>query len=752
MKKPLALALAAALGLPLAGCGDTTDESLAGRTTDGSLIDGERAGEQAAENPFFQPSPLQFGFPQFDQIQNAHYAPAFERGMAEHRDEVEAIARNPEAPSFENTIVAMERSGQLLGRVSRVFFNLAGTHTNDEMRAVQAEMAPKLAAHQDAILLNRALFERVDGLHQRRAELDLDPESLRLLERYHTDFVRAGARLDDAQQDRLRELNGRLATLQTTFTQNVQREVNASAVFFDSRDMLDGLSEAEIQAAADAAREDGRDGEYKIALMNTTGQPPLASMANRDARQRVFEASINRGSRGGDYDQREIVAEMVRLRAERAQLLGYEDHAHFVLEEATAGTREAVNEMHARLGPAAVANARREAELLQARIEADGGDYQLAGWDWAYYAEKVRQDQYELDESALRPYFELDSVLVNGVFHAATELFGITFQERPDLPVYHPDVRVWEVFDHDGESLALFVGDFYARSNKRGGAWMNAYVPQSHLLGTRPVVGNHQNIPRPPDGEPTLMTFDEVTTMFHEFGHAVHGIFSDVQYPRFAGTSVPRDFVEYPSQVFEMWATWPSVLANYARHHETGERIPQELLDRVEAAARFNEGFRSTEYLAASIIDQDFHQLGPDEAPTDVIAFEEQSLANAGMDFAPVPPRYRTTYFSHTFSGGYSAGYYSYIWSEVLDADSVEWFKENGGLTRENGDHFRATLLSRGGTKDAMELYEDFTGRQPRLQPLLIRRGFTDDGGASEVGADPEPTAPGTVPPGSGQR
>ncbi|TXK62655.1 M3 family metallopeptidase [Alkalisalibacterium limincola] len=765
MKKPLALALAAALGLPLAACSPGNDagsdpaasadapaQSLAGRTTDGSVVDDERAGEAASENPFFQPSTLQYEFPRFDLIADEHYSPAFERGMAEHREEIEAIARNPEAASFENTIVAMERAGALLGRVSRVFFNLAGAHINDAMREVQGDMAPKLSAHSDAILLNRALFERVDGLYQQRGELDLDAESLRLLERYHTDFVRAGARLDDAQQDRLREMNSRLATLQTTFTQNVQREVNASAVFFDSREDLAGLSDAEIRAAADAAAEDGQEGRFKIALMNTTGQPPLTNMTNREARQKVFEASIERGAKGGDYDNREIVAEMVRLRAERAQLLGYEDHAHFVLEEATAGTKDAVNDMLGRLGPAAVANARREAAELQRVIDAEGGDFELAGWDWQHYAEKVRQEKYDFDESVLRPYFELDSVLVNGVFHAATELFGITFRERPDLPTYHPDVRVWEVFDHDGESLALFVGDFYARSSKRGGAWMNAYVPQSNLLETRPVVGNHQNIPKPPDGEPTLMTFDEVTTMFHEFGHAVHGMFSDVRYPRFAGTSVPRDFVEYPSQVFEMWATWPSVLANYAKHHETGEQIPQELIDRVEAASAFNEGYRSTEYLAASILDQAFHQLGPDETPSDVIAFEKQALEESGMDFGPIPPRYRTTYFSHTFSGGYSAGYYSYIWSEVLDADSVEWFRESGGLTRENGDHFRDTLLSRGGTKDAMELYQDFTGREPRLEPLLIRRGFTDDGGASEVGRDPEPTTPGTPPQGGSQR
>lgn len=717
MKSRLALALTAALTLPLAGCGPS--EPPAGADT--------AATAPAEANPFFAASTLPLQYPPFDRIRDEHYAPAFERGMSEHRAEIDAIAGNSEAPTFENTIVAMERAGQTLRRVSAVFFNLAGAHTNEAMQKVQAEMAPKLSAHNDAILLNGALYERVKTLYEQRDRLGLDAESRRLLERYHTDFVRAGAQLSEADKEQLKAINGELASLQTRFGQNVLREVNASAVLFDSREELAGLSEAEITAAAKAAEEAGHEGKFQIALQNTTGQPPLTDMTHRDARQKLFAASIMRGSRGGEYDNREVVARIVKLRAERARLLGYPNHAAYVLEDATAQTTAAVNELLAKLAPAAVANARREAADMQKIIDAEGGGFELAAWDWQHYAEKVRQAKYDFDASALRPYFELNNVLVNGVFYAANRLYGLTFTERTDLPTYHPDVRVWEVTDADGSQLAFFIGDFYARPSKRGGAWMNAYVQQNRLFGTKPVVANHQNIPKPPEGEPTLMTFDEVTTMFHEFGHALHGMFSDVTYPRFAGTSVPRDFVEYPSQVNEMWATWPEVLANYARHYQTGEPIPQALVDKVLATETFNQGHATTEYLAASLIDQAFHQLGPDQVPDDVIAFDAEALKQAGVDFAPVPPRYRTTYFSHVFSGGYSAGYYSYIWSEVLDADSVEWFKENGGLKRENGDHFRRTLLSRGGSVDAMQLFRDFRGRDPQIQPLLVRRGLVDD-------------------------
>jgi peptidyl-dipeptidase Dcp len=686
------------------------------------------AAQPQSANPFFSASTLPYQMPPFDQIQDAHYAPAFEKGMADHLAEIRQIADNPEAPTFDNTIVAMENAGDVLGRVSRVFFNLAGANTNPAMQAIQAEMAPKLAAHQDAIALDGPLFQRVKTLHDGRDQLGLDAESLRLLERYHTNFIRAGANLSDADKTRLKAMNAELATLATTFSRNVLEEVKASGVLVDDVKLLDGLSEDAITAAAEAAKAAGKEGQYLIALMNTTGQPPLASLTNRELRQRIMQASLTRNGRGGEFDNRAIVARVAKLRAERAALLGYPTHAAYVLEDETAGTVGAVNKLLSDLAPAAVANARKEAADMQAIIDAEGGGFAVEAADWAFYAEKVRKAKYDFDESQLRPYFELNRVLRDGIFHAATELYGITFKERKDLPTYHPDVMVFEVFEADGKPLGLFFGDFYARSNKRGGAWMNAYVPQNGLTGTLPVVGNHQNIPKPAAGQPTLMTFDEVTTMFHEFGHALHGLFSKVKYPEFAGTSVPRDFVEYPSQVNEMWATWPSVLANYAKHHETGEPLPQELLDKVLATEQFGQGHATTEYLAAALLDQKWHQLAANEVPSDTLAFEAQALKQAGVDYAPVPPRYRSTYFSHIM-GGYSAGYYAYLWSEVLDAESVEWFKENGGLTRENGDHFRETLLSRGGSVDAMQLFRDFRGRDPEVGPLLKRRGLETSAG-----------------------
>ena len=677
-------------------------------------------------NPFFDESPLPFHYPPFNRIDDSLYRPAFERGMAEQLAEVEAIANASEAPTFENTLVALERSGRVLERVSQVFFNLTSADTNDTLDAIRSEMAPKLSAHSDRILLNAALFERVRALYELREELDLDDESRRLLEEYYTDFVRAGAQLPVAEQERLREINAELAGLETTFSQNVLSEVNASAVAVDTREALAGLTESEIEAAAAAAADRDLGGQFLIALRNTSGQPPLASLENRDLRRRVMEASLARGSQGGEFDNRTVVSRIARLRAERAALLGYPNHAAYSLERQTARTVGAVNERLASLAPAAVANARREAADLQAIAAAGGLDHEVAAWDWAYFTEQVRAERYAFDTAALRPYFEMDNVLRNGVFHAANRLYGLTFQERTDLPVYHPDVRVFDVIDADGEPLALFLADFYARPSKRGGAWMSSFVSQSDLLGTRPVVANCLNVPKPPAGEPTLLTFDEVETMFHEFGHALHGFFSAVRYPYFSGTAVPRDFVEYPSQVNEMWATWPEVLRNYAVHHETGEPMPGDLLDKVLASETFNQGFATTEYLAASLLDQAWHQLAADEVPDagGVVAFETAALDAAGVALETVPPRYRSTYFSHIWSSGYSAGYYSYIWAEVLDADTVEWFRESGGLTRENGDRFRGMLLSRGGSRDAMELYRAFRGREPDIAPLLARRGL----------------------------
>lgn len=717
MKSHSLLALAAVLAVSATACskGTETDDS----------AEADSISMTAEQNPFFAASNLPFQMPPFDRIEDAHYKPAFERGMAEHLAEIEAIVEQTEAPTFENTIIPMERSGRILSRVSAVFFALTSADTNDAKEAIRSEMAPRLSAHRDQILLNDKLFARVKALHDNRTSLNLDPESLRLVEEYYTDFVRAGARLLDADKERLKAMNARLAELQTQFSQNVLKEVNASAVIVDSREELAGLSGNEIAAAAEAAKERGLEGKFVITLLNTSGQPALASLENRALRERIMQASLARGSQGGEFDNRAILTEIVKLRAERAQLLGYPNHAAYSLENQTARTTAAVNKRLAALAPAAVANARREATDMQAMIEAEGGDFILAAWDWAYYAEKVRQDRYDFDESQLKPYFELNNVLENGVFYAANRLYGLNFKERTDLPVYHPDVRVWEVTDVNGKPLALFLGDFYARSSKRGGAWMNAYVSQSDLMGTKPVVANHQNISKPPEGEPTLMTFDEVTTMFHEFGHALHGMFSDVRYPYFSGTSVPRDFVEYPSQVNEMWAVWPEVLKNYAVHYETGKPMPAELLDKVLATQKFNQGFATTEYLAAALLDQAWHQLVPEEVPDadELLAFEANALEAAGVALDTVPPRYRSTYFSHII-GGYSAGYYSYIWSEVLDADTVVWFKENGGLKRENGDHFRETLLSRGGSGEAMMLFKTFRGAEPNIEPLLERRGL----------------------------
>ena len=676
-------------------------------------------------NPFLEESQLILNYPQFDLIQTVHYLPAFQRGMADQVAEIEAIVNRGEDPDFENTIIALELSGQLLDRVSRVFFSMSSAHTNDEIRSLQQQLAPQLAAHSDAILLNRALFARIQTLFDQRQELPLEPEALRLLEQYHLDFVRAGAALTESEQDRMREINAEMATLQTLYSQNVLSEVNDLAIVVDTEEEMAGMDEALKQAASEEAAERGLPGKYVIPLLNTSGQPALASLQNRSVRQRIFETSLSRGSRGGDFDNRDVLSKVLSLRAERSALLGFANHAEFILANQTAQTVEAVNQRLAELAAPAVANVRREANDLQALIESEGDDFQLAAWDWDFYTEKLRAKRFNFDANQLRPYFELDNVLNRGVFYAAERLFGVRFEEREELPVYQEDVRVFEVIDVNGSTLGMFIADFYARPSKRGGAWMNSYVSQSGLTGKLPIVANHLNITKPPAGEPTLLTFDEVTTMFHEFGHALHGLFSSVYYPYFSGTSVPRDFVEYPSQVNEMWATWPEVLQNYAVHYETGEAMPRELLEKVLSTQTFNQGFATTEYLAASIVDQALHQLTVNEVPSAelILDFETQALEAAGIQVNEVPPRYRATYFSHII-GGYSAGYYSYIWSEVLDADTVDWFHENGGLLRENGDHFRQSLLSQGGSKDAMGLYRSFTGREAQILPLLERRGL----------------------------
>ena len=725
MNSKLPLALSTALVLTLAGCSKTDSTEVAEATPE-TPSETAMTTSTTESNPFFSESPLYMYYPQFDIIENSHYVPAFERGMEEQLAEIAAITGQSDLPTLDNTLIPLERSGQTLDRVAQVFFSLASANTNDEIEAIRSEMAPKLSAHRDQILLDGKLFARIQSIYDQRDSLELDPESYRLIEESYKDFVRAGAQLSDAEKDKLKAINSELASLQTSFSQNVLNEVNASAVVVETREELAGLPDSMIDAAAEAAKEADMEGKYLIALLNTSQQPPLASLENRALRQRIMEASLARGSHGGEFDNREILTRVAKLRAERAQLMGYENHAAYGLDNQTARTAEAVNERLASLTPPAVANAKREAADMQAIIDAEGGDFELAAWDWDFYAEKVRKQRYDFDASQLRPYFELNNVLHKGVFYAAEQIYGLTFKERHDLPVYHEDVRVFEVFEADGSTLALFIFDPFARPSKRGGAWMNSYVDQSLLMDRKPVVANHLNITKPiSDDEPVLMTWDEVTTAFHEFGHGLHGMFSNVKYPSFSGTSVPRDFVEFPSQVNEMWADWPEVLKNYAVHYETGEAMPQELLDKVLATQKFNQGYATTEYLAASLLDQSWHQMKPEEVPDadGLLEFEAKALADAGVALDMVPPRYRSTYFSHII-GGYSAGYYAYIWAEVLDADAVEWFKSNGGMTRENGDYLRQTVLSRGGAEDAMTLYRNFRGGEPDIAPLLERRGL----------------------------
>ncbi|MGP4032114.1 M3 family metallopeptidase [Pseudarthrobacter sp. 1C304] len=667
-------------------------------------------------NPLMSPSPLPFGLPPFADITAEHYAEAVEAGLAAHLAEIQAIVDTPEPATFENTALAMERSGQLLQRAAASFFTLVSADASDAIRELETTLAPRFSAHQDAVYLNRALFERFAAAPTDK----LDAESARLVEEYLKEFRQSGIQLDDAGQERLKAVNAELSRLGTEFGQRVKEAMKAASLLLDDAAELAGLPADDVASAAEAARTAGHEGKYLLTLIQPSNQPALAALDNRDVRRRLYEASIGRGSDGSALDVQDLVKDMVRLRAEKAALLGFANYAELVVDQQTAPDFAAVQTMMNRLAPAAVRNADAEAEAL-----AEVAGHPLEAWDWAYYSAKVKRERYAVDEQALRPYFELDRVLHDGVFFAANALYGITFHERPDLAGYHPDVRVWEVRNADGTGLGLFLGDYYTRESKRGGTWMNSLVEQSGLRGTRPVVINNLNISKPPAGEPTLLTLDELRTTFHEFGHALHGLFSSVTYPRFAGTSVPRDFVEYPSQVNEMWIMWPEVLANYARHHATGEALPQEVVDKLDAAQLWGEGFGTTEYLGAALLDLAWHVLDGSEVPGDVLEFEAKALAAAGVAHHLIPPRYRTGYFQHIFAGaGYAAGYYSYIWSEVLDAETVEWFKDNGGLTRANGDFFRAELLSRGNSRDPLESFRAFRGRDARLEPLLKRRGL----------------------------
>ncbi|MFC4112377.1 M3 family metallopeptidase [Nonomuraea zeae] len=653
-----------------------------------------------AENPFFAPSNLPYQLPPFADVREEHYLPAFERGMAEQLAEVDAIAGSTEPPTFDNTIAALERSGQILDRTATVFFSVAASNSTDGIMEIEKQISPELTRHSDAIRLNRALWARIKQI------TTADAEESWLLEKYRDDFIRAGADLSEPDQGRLRELNEELSKLSTEFAQSLLKASTESALVVEDPKELDGFDEAKVESLR-------KDGKYVLPLLNFTAQPGLAQLTDRDVRRRLYELSVGRAP--GNF---QLAARMAALRAERAALLGFPSHAAYSVADQTAKTVEAVEEMLGQLVGPAVRNAGKEAEAL-----AEQAGFEIEPWDWSYYSEKVRQARYEFDGAAMRPYFELNRVYRDGVFFAATKLYGVTFTERPDLGGYHPDVTVFEVFNEDGSRLGLFVLDPYARETKRGGAWMNNLVDQSFLFGQLPVVMNNLNVTKPASG-PTLLTYDEVNTAFHEFGHALHGLFSQVRFPRVSGTSVPRDFVEYPSQVNEMWATWPEVLANYAKHHETGEPMPVELVEKLTASEKFNQGFKTVEYLSATLLDWAWHKLAPGETVADAEAFESAALEAAQIAVPQVRPRYRTNYFAHIFAGGYSAGYYSYIWSEVLDAESVEWFKENGGLTRANGDHFRQELLSRGGSLDPLTAFRNFRGREPSIQPLLTRRGL----------------------------
>ncbi len=688
-----------------------------------------------AENPFAAASTLPYGLPPFDQIDEASFRPAFLAGMQAQREEVSRIAAEAAPASFENTIVALELSGRLLDRVSSVFYNLAQSNGSEAMLSLESELSPLLAAHRDAIYLDEALFARVDRLHHEVAELALSREDRQLLERYHVGFVRAGALLDAADKQRLRELNARLAALRTAFRQRVLRATREAAVWVDSREALEGLSPQQIGAAAEAARAHGQPGRWLLTLANTTTQPPLAQLADRSLRRRLHEASIGRG-RGGDADTAAIIAEVVRLRAERARLLGFPSHAAYVLADENAGSRKAAERMLREVAGRARMRAHQQALELQAAIDREAATsgtarFTLEPWDWHHYLERERERRYGLDSAAIRPYFELQRVLHDGLFYIAEQLYGLDFRARSDLPAYHPDVRIYEVLQ-DGEPLGLFLTDYYAREGKQGGAWMSNFVTQSTLLGQQPVVVNCLNVPQPPAAEPTLLTFEEVTTLFHEFGHALHGLLSSVRYPLLSGTNVPRDFVEYPSQLHEMWARDPAVLGRFARHYASGEPLPAAMLERILASQNFNQGQQTLEYLQAALLDQAWHGLAPGEAPAAqaVPDFEAASLSQSGASCPGVPPRYHSTYFLHIFADDYSAGYYAYLWSEVLARATGRWFYERGGLLRANGECFRNAVLSRGWTQDTRQLFSDFYGGPPDIDPLLEYRGLQGLSGA----------------------
>ncbi|QAU24794.1 peptidyl-dipeptidase Dcp [Dyella sp. M7H15-1] len=685
--------------------------------------------EAPASNPFFTASTLPYQAPPFDKIKDSDYQPAMEEGMKQQLAEVEKIANNPEASTFENTYVALEKSGVLLTRVMNVFNAITAANTDDALQKVQEDEAPKLAEHADAIHLNDKLFQRIQTVYDQRDSLKLDPESQRLVEVVYRQFVMAGAKLSEADKTKLKEYNKEEAGLEAQFNKKLLAAANNGALVVDDKAKLAGLSDEDIAAAAQAAKDRHLDGKWVLTLQNTTQQPLLQDLSDRATRQALFEASWNRAEKGDANDTRDTIERIAQLRAQKAKLLGLPNFAAWTLEDQMAKTPETVMSFMDKLAPAAVARAKLEAADIQKQIDKDQAalkqpTFKLEAWDWEHYAEEVRKAKYDLDDAQIKPYFELNNVLQNGVFFAANQLYGLTFKERKDIPVYNPDVRVFEVFDKDGKSLALFYCDYFKRDNKNGGAWMDIFVGQSKLMSTKPVIYNVANFTKPAAGQPALLSMDDVITMFHEFGHGLHGLFSDVQYPTLSGTATARDFVEFPSQFNEHWASDPKVFANYAKHYQTGAPMPQELVEKIKKARLFNKGYDMTELVAAAMLDMNWHMLGADQPKQDDDAFEVAALKKDGVDLSYVPPRYRSSYFLHIWSNGYAAGYYAYLWTQMLADDAFEGFEQHGGLTRENGDRFRAGILSRGNTVELSKLYKDWRGQNPSIEPMLIDRGL----------------------------
>lgn len=714
----LVLAIGVALSTPaLAETNTQTKEA---------KVAGEVKQDKQGENPFFAASQLPFQAPRFDVISESDYAPAIAAGIQQKLAEVEKIANNPAEPTFDNTFVALEKSGALLTRTMNVFGAMTSANTSDALQKLDEETSPKLAALDDAIMLNSKLFARIKAIYDRRDSLSLDAESLRLVEVTYKNYVLAGANLSDADKTQLKALNQEAATLSTQFTNKLLAASKNGALAITDKTLLAGLSEGELAAAAQAASERKLDKQWLLVLQNTTQQPDLQNLQDRDTRHKLFEASINRAEKNDANDTRQTLARLAKVRAEQAKLLGFPNYAAWKLQNQMAKTPDAALAFMRNIVPAATARAEREAKDIQAVIDRQNGGFKLAAWDWQFYAEQVRKEKYDLDESQIKPYFEMNNVLHNGVFYAANLLYGISFKERKDIPVYHPDVRVYEVFDKDGQSLALFYTDFFKRDNKGGGAWMSNFVEQSKLNGTKPVIYNVSNFTKPAAGQPALLSYDDVITMFHEFGHALHGMFADQQYPSLSGTNTARDFVEFPSQFNEHWVSDPQVFAHFAKHYQTGEAMPQVLVDKINKADKFNKGYAMTELLAAALLDMHWHMLGADQPQQDVDKFEAASLRQDKIDLSYVPPRYRSSYFQHIWGNGYAAGYYAYLWTEMLADDAFQWFSDNGGLTAENGQRFREQVLSQGNSQDLEKLYVKWRGQEPSIEPMLINRGLKD--------------------------